>query len=275
MSQWLTVALFALPALAWADLPGTVATLRGATCPRHGALPLPLHRDTRLDTAARRRAQGSVLHDALAHSGYIANSSAMLHASGPERAVREALRSSGCAALTNPTYRDVGYFTRGSDAWIVLADPYRLPTAVEAADFVRATLRLTNEARAHGAPCGRRRMPPAPALRPSSVLNAAADVHATDMARQGYFDHLDHNGRTPADRVQRAGYREAMIGENIAYGPATPEEVVNGWLASPEHCENLMDARFTEMGLAFEAGHGDARPGLYWVQELGLPASRE
>jgi uncharacterized protein YkwD len=91
------------------------------------------------------------------------------------------------------------------------------------------------------------------------------------MATHQYFDHRDHRGRLPMERTQEVGYFGSVIGENIAYGPSTPQEVVEGWLASPEHCQNMLDARFTEMGLAFAAGHGERRPGLYWVQELGLP----
>ena len=49
----------------------------------------------------------------------------------------------------------------------------------------------------------------------------------------------------------------------------TAEEVVQGWLDSPGHCENIMDPRFAEMGIAYAAGH--AKRGLYWVQVLAAP----
>jgi uncharacterized protein YkwD len=45
---------------------------------------------------------------------------------------------------------------------------------------------------------------------------------------------------------------------------------VQGWLDSPGHCENIMDPRFAEMGIAFAAGHA-ARRGLFWVQLLVAP----
>ena len=76
------------------------------------------------------------------------------------------------------------------------------------------------------------------------------------------------------DRVGHAerlvGYQEKLVGENIAYGPKTAEEVVQGWLDSPGHCENIMDPRFAEMGIAFAAGRASRR-GLFWVQLLVAP----
>jgi uncharacterized protein YkwD len=89
------------------------------------------------------------------------------------------------------------------------------------------------------------------------------------MAVHNYFEHQDLSGRTPADRVRAVGYREKLVGENIAFGPRTAEEVVQGWLDSPAHCENIMDPRFAEMGIAYAPGH--AKRGLYWVQLLATP----
>ena len=48
------------------------------------------------------------------------------------------------------------------------------------------------------------------------------------------------------------------------------EVVVRGWLDSPGHCENIMDPRFEEMGIAYAAGRSGRR-GLYWVQLFAEP----
>lgn len=90
------------------------------------------------------------------------------------------------------------------------------------------------------------------------------------MAAHQYFEHQDQAGRSPADRVRAAGYAERMVGENIAYGPLSAREVIEGWLHSAEHCENLLDPRYTEMGIAYAAGRG-SHPGLYWVQLFAAP----
>jgi uncharacterized protein YkwD len=94
--------------------------------------------------------------------------------------------------------------------------------------------------------------------------------HAADMARNNYFEHEDLGGHSPADRVRAMGYQEKLVGENIAYGPESAEEVVQGWLDSPGHCENIMDPRLAEMGIAVAPGES-TRHGLYWVQLLVAP----
>jgi uncharacterized protein YkwD len=48
------------------------------------------------------------------------------------------------------------------------------------------------------------------------------------------------------------------------------DEAVKGWLDSPGHCENIMDPRFAEMGIAYAQGHA-MKHGLYWVQVLAAP----
>lgn len=131
-------------------------------------------------------------------------------------------------------------------------------------------LQLVNEVRAHGARCGTRTFSPAPPLRFSGTLAGVALGHADDMAEHNYFEHEDLAGKSPADRVRAAGYSEKLVGENLAYGPGTVEEVVDGWLDSPGHCENIMDPRFAEMGIAYAPGRA-SRHGLYWVQLFAEP----
>jgi uncharacterized protein YkwD len=131
-------------------------------------------------------------------------------------------------------------------------------------------LQLVNEVRGNGTRCGDKSFGRAPPLQLSRTLDTVAAEHALDMARHDYFEHVDLGGHTPADRVRASGYREQLVGENIAYGPTSANEVVAGWLHSPGHCENIMDPRFQEMGLALAAGEGSRR-GLYWDQVLAQP----
>jgi uncharacterized protein YkwD len=131
-------------------------------------------------------------------------------------------------------------------------------------------LELVNDIRARGASCGSRSFAPAPPVRLSRILNDVALRHAADMAQHDYFEHEDLSGRSPAARVRAVGYAEKLVGENIAYGPESADEVVKGWLASPGHCENIMDPRFAEMGFASSPGRMPRR-GLYWVQLLVAP----
>jgi len=154
-----------------------------------------------------------------------------------------------------------------------------LSSATPAADaFVardsNATVRarvveLVNAARSRGRKCGRERFPAAPSLNVSRDLNDAAADHARDMARKKYFEHRGRDGSQPKDRVLRAGYESRLTGENIALGPESAEEVVAGWLDSPGHCANIMDARFQDIGVGVATGRG--RGQIYWVQNFGLP----
>jgi uncharacterized protein YkwD len=130
-------------------------------------------------------------------------------------------------------------------------------------------LQLVNDVRARGTHCGDELFGPAPPVSLSGTLDDVAGGHATDMAVKNYFEHVDPAGQSPADRVRAVGYQEKLVGENIAYGPKSVEEVVQGWLDSPGHCENIMDPRFAEMGIGLAQGH--AKRGLYWVQVLAQP----
>jgi len=145
-----------------------------------------------------------------------------------------------------------------------------LPASAPPAVMQARVLGLVNQARAKGRRCGDRYFSPAATLRESADLDKAATAHATDMARRGYFDHHAPDGSEPRDRVRRTGYRWSLIGENIAFGPESAEEVVAGWLASAGHCANLMDPRFRDMGIAVAKGR--KRGHFYWVQEFGKPA---
>jgi uncharacterized protein YkwD len=176
------------------------------------------------------------------------------------------------------------------ETWLVLASPHDTPSApplsagsaqqsrsvatpaaVPTVSAQRA-LQLVNDVRARGTRCGSRAFAPAPPVTLSGTLAGVAYGHATDMAQHNYFEHEDLAGHSPADRVRAVGYREKLVGENIAYGPETTEEVVQGWLDSPGHCENIMDPRFAQMGIAAAAGQA-TRHGLYWVQVLAAPQS--
>ena len=128
---------------------------------------------------------------------------------------------------------------------------------------------LVNAARGNSRSCGAERFSATSALRVAPQLNDAAAHHARDMARRKYFDHRGSDGSQPKDRVIRAGYLPSLTGENIAFGPESAEEVVAGWLASPGHCANIMDARFKHIGVAVATGRN--RKQIYWVQESGAP----
>jgi uncharacterized protein YkwD len=223
-----------------------------------------------LDRAAQEWAGGRTLAAAAEHSGYAAERTAALHISGPDSATLKLLNQSGCSTLTNPGLHDIGLYHRGMDTWVVLASAYTVPARSQAPLLATRALQLVNEVRARGTHCGDRSFGPVPPVKLSGTLADVASGHAIDMAAHNYFEHEDLAGHSPADRVRAVGYREKLVGENIAYGPKSADEVVQGWLDSPGHCENIMDGRFAEMGIAYAAGQASKR-GLYWVQLLAAP----
>ena len=82
----------------------------------------------------------------------------------------------------------------------------------------------------------------------SKPLGAAASVHSNDMVARGYFAHRSPTGADFVDRIANTGYlrgeRGWVAGENIAWGTgslSTPAELVQAWMESPPHRENLLN----------------------------------
>jgi uncharacterized protein YkwD len=270
----LAAALAALlhTAAAGADALTTVnwARQRGCNVPAPRA---PLQNDLKLQKAAGRLAAGAELHDALSAAGYAASQSSALHFSGTlsDSQFARVLTASYCRTLTNPAFRDLGSERRGRELWMVLAAPASMPTAAEAGPVSQRILDLINAARSAGRHCGAKYFTPAAPLTLNASLTRAALAHSRDMAQHGAFDHRGHDGSNPAERVERAGYGvHRIVGENIAAGAMTAAEAVEGWLASPAHCENIMDARFTQTGVAYAASL-KPDPGMYWTQDFAAP----
>lgn len=102
-------------------------------------------------------------------------------------------------------------------------------------------------------------------------LNLAAQRHAEAMRDRGFYGHDTPEGLTARDRVLGAGYAPRAVGENIAEGQFTVAEVMNGWLNSPAHRHNILEPRFTQLGVGLAIGSFDARYRLLWVQDFGVP----
>jgi uncharacterized protein YkwD len=138
-------------------------------------------------------------------------------------------------------------------------------------NFQSQMLQLVNARRAAGASCGSRgSFAPAAALAWNTRLTDAAYGHSRDMADNNYFSHTSLDGRTLGQRVTAAGYSWSALGENIAGGPSTVQQVVDGWMASDGHCANIMNANFTEIGVAC-ASNASSQWGRYWTMDLARP----
>ncbi len=259
----------ALAAAAPQDVAGAVNAVRARGCGGRPAVQAALRPDARLDRAAARIAAGEAMRDALRSAGYRAVQVAVLEATGSSASIERSLAEGGCKDVTDAAYRDLGVAQARGVTWLVLAAPLEAPAAGEAAAVSARVLELVNAARAKKRRCGLKRFDAAPPLAASAGLQAAASAHAGDMARRGVMGHAGGDGSTPADRATRAGYAWRTVGENVATGQSTPEQVVAEWLGSPRHCSNIMDADFTEMGVAVAS----SATGVYWAQVFGAPQS--
>lgn len=94
-----------------------------------------------------------------------------------------------------------------------------------------------------------------------AALGQAAQAHAEDMSANQYFDHASLDGRSFTDRCVEAGYDARPRGENIAWGQATPEDVMQSWMNSSGHRANILAADTNEIGVGFAD--------QYWVQVFG------
>ncbi len=79
-------------------------------------------------------------------------------------------------------------------------------------------------------------------------LMSAAQAKADDMVARDYWSHTTPDGEEPWAFMTRAGYTYKAAGENLAYGFATSSDTVTGWMNSPPHRQNLMNAIFLDVG---------------------------
>ena len=212
------------------------------------------------------------LPQAMQAAGYRAARAEAISLSGPASA-QEAFRfavANSCRLLLNPDYSVIGISQQGREWQLVFARPLLAQDLGDWQSAGKQVLEQVNRAREKSRQCGDKLFHAAPPLRWNDKLAQAARKHSADMASKSYFAHEGRDGSTLADRVQAEQYRWRRIGENIAAGHGSAGMTVQGWLASPGHCANIMDGSFTEMGAAY-VYDADSETGIYWTQVFGRP----
>lgn len=121
-------------------------------------------------------------------------------------------------------------------------------------------LQFTNEKRAENG---------LPSLSVSPELESAASAKAQDMFDKDYWAHNSPDGTTPWYFIKNAGYNYVYAGENLAKGFTDSHDVVNAWMASESHRENLLSANFKDVGFAVKAGRLGGEDTFLVVQEFG------
>ena len=86
-------------------------------------------------------------------------------------------------------------------------------------------------------------------LKTSPLLMNAAQMKAEDMAKQQYFAHTAPDGTVAWDYFKKVEYKYAVAGENLAITNEDAEAVIDGWLNSPSHRENLLSNQYSDFGI--------------------------
>lgn len=107
----------------------------------------------------------------------------------------------------------------------------------------------------------------------NAKLQKAAQAKADDMAAKGYFAHTSPDGSTSWTWFQNAGYSFSYAGENLAVNFSDSEDVEQAWMDSPTHRANILNGKFTEIGIATAQGEYKGRKTTFVVQMFGRPAA--
>ncbi len=112
-----------------------------------------------------------------------------------------------------------------------------------------------------------------PALALDSQLTKAAQAKAEDMANKDYWSHDSPEGKTPWSFIAASGYPYKTAGENLAYGFKDASGVVSGWMNSPQHRDNILNAEYTDVGfgIAESPNYQGKGPQTIVVAEYGAP----
>ena len=144
----------------------------------------------------------------------------------------------------NPHIKNPDLIYPGQTLYIPLTD-----SAVT--DFEAEVIRLVNDIR---------RQNGLGTLKTNWELSRVARYKSADMQKNGYFSHTSPTYGSPQQMIKAFGISYRASGENIAYGYATPQAVVNGWMNSAGHRANILNAAYTQIGVGYVA------KGNYWTQ---------
>jgi uncharacterized protein YkwD len=108
----------------------------------------------------------------------------------------------------------------------------------------------------------------------NETLDKIAQVKVQDMFQSQYFEHESPGGILFTDLADIYGYEYLSMGENLAFGHYESEEaLVQAWMDSPGHRENILHAKYQEIGIALQKGNFKGQEVWMAVQTFGLALS--
>lgn len=110
-------------------------------------------------------------------------------------------------------------------------------------------------------------------LRLDTRLSDAAYRKAQDMFAHQYWSHDSPTGVKPWKWLGDAGYNYSYAGENLARNFETSQTVVNAWMASPAHRENILKSQYRDVGFATVDGELQGKPTSLVVAMYGTPVT--
>lgn len=112
------------------------------------------------------------------------------------------------------------------------------------------------------------------ALLENKTLDRSAEDKVDDLFAKQYFEHVSPTGISVSDLVSSEGYDYILVGENLALGGfKTPQSIIDAWMASPGHKANILNTRYTEIGISVKKGFYKGDEVWIAVQHFGEPKS--
>lgn len=151
----------------------------------------------------------------------------------------------------NPQFKNPALIYPGDKVYVPLLDP--AVTGMES-----QVLNLVNK---------ERRSRGLSELKMNWQLSRVARTKSEDMRDSGYFSHTSPTYGTPFEMMKKFNIKYSYAGENIARGQTTAASVMNGWMNSEGHRANILNAKYTEIGIGYCTG----KNGPYWTQMFIKP----
>ena len=175
--------------------------------------------------------------------GQSVTSSSAPASSAPAASSKPAASSSASAASSTPAASSSAPASSSS-----VSDSY--------ASFRNQVVQLVNQERASSG---------LNALTVDSALTNTATLKSQDMAKLGYFDHMSPTYGSPFDMMRQFGISYRTAGENIAMGQTSPSQVMQGWMNSKGHRENILNTSYTKIGVGIAQNSSGQ---YYWTQQF-------
>jgi hypothetical protein len=107
----------------------------------------------------------------------------------------------------------------------------------------------------------------------SEKLADAARRKAANMLSENYWAHNSPSGKSPWVWFKEAGYSYVFAGENLAKDFGDTNRMMSAWMASPTHKDNIVNAKYSEIGIAVVPGTLEGKETVLVVQLFGTPSA--